>query len=207
MLIKDIHINNRRGAIHVGANTGQELEWYTKMGFKRVMWFEPDPEVFEKLIKNLRSSRIINVAFNVGIHDELRSATLHVASNEGQSSSLLPFGKHQTYYPKIHYVKDIEVDLVRLDSVFGLEPNCIINDYNFLNIDTQGSELNVLKSLGPLLFKLDYVYCEVNYEELYKGCSLKGEIDSYLHNFGFTEKEHYRVKNYNWGDSLYEKSK
>ena len=41
-----------RGVIHVGANTGQEIQLYVKYGLS-VVWIEPIPEVFETLKSNL----------------------------------------------------------------------------------------------------------------------------------------------------------
>lgn len=45
-----------------------------------------------------------------------------------------------------------------------------INDYNFLNVDVQGSDLNVILSFGELLNKIDFVYSEINTVEVYEGC-------------------------------------
>ena len=42
-----------------------------------------------------------------------------------------------------------------------------INDYNFLNVDVQGSDLNVILSFGELLNKIDFVYSEINTVEVW----------------------------------------
>ena len=42
-------------------------------------------------------------------------------------------------------------------------------DYNFINMDVQGYELEVLKGGTKVLEKVDYVYCEVNRDEVYEG--------------------------------------
>ena len=38
------------GAIHVGAHRGEEIYDYEKLGAKKVVWIEPNPEVFEELV-------------------------------------------------------------------------------------------------------------------------------------------------------------
>jgi hypothetical protein len=63
-------------------------------------------------------------------------------------------------------------------------------------------ELNVIKSFGNLLNRLDYIYAEVNEEEVYKGCALVTEIDHYVAQFNFERKETCMTSN-KWGDAFY----
>jgi hypothetical protein len=49
---------------------------------------------------------------------------------------------------------------------------------------------------------IDYIYCEVNFAEMYKNCALVNDIDMYLKQFGLN-----RIKTVaateTWGDALY----
>jgi hypothetical protein len=56
-----------------------------------------------------------------------------------------------------------------------------------------------------MLGSLDYLYIEVNEEELYKGCALITEIDYYVSKYGFERKLTHMTKN-KWGDAFYIKS-
>ena len=196
-------LRQRRGVIHVGAHEGQERIWYRKYRFHPVLWFEPNPQLYERLLVNISLPPYKDqnhLAYNVGIHDTLNKAILHISSNDGQSSSILDLGLHADIYPKVKYVRDVEIDLMRIDSFFE-NSNKDINDYNMLNVDVQGVELNVMKSFGDLIGKLDYVYAEINKAELYKGCALLGEIDEYLDRFGFIRSI---TETHNkWGDAFY----
>lgn len=194
------HIKRRMGAIHVGAHMGVEKDWYVQQGFSPVIWFEPNTEVFFRLANHLKSTRN-HMAFNIGIHDELKFAKLHIANNKGQSSSILEFGTHTKYRPDIMYIGDEDIHLMRMDNFLFLTGRDI-NDYNFLNIDVQGVELNVLKSFGELLGALDYIYTEVNEEHLYKDCALIGDIDRYVEKFGFKRTDTFMTKQ-KWGDAFY----
>jgi len=49
---------------------------------------------------------------------------------------------------------------------------------------------------------LDYIYAEVNEEELYVGISLLPEIDTYLEGFGFCRVGTYMTPK-KWGDAFY----
>lgn len=200
MLIKDLHIPIKRGAIHVGAHEGEEREFYKD--FTKTIWFEPDNSTFIKLFNNLKNYPN-QVPFHWGIHDELKFAELNIASNDGQSSSILELGLHSTYHPNVKYVGKKKVPLIRLDEFFkmGIRE---IKDFNFLNIDVQGVELNVIKSLGAMIMELDYIYTEVNDQELYKGCCLVEDLDLYLDECGFIRTQTVWTKNH-WGDALYVK--
>ena len=198
------YLKEKRGAIHVGAHEGKERNWYIQQGFDKVIWFEPNKEVFNRLQERI-GSVFGHKAHNLGVHDTLDKAVLHIANNNGQSSSILDLGTHKVYYPKIKYIQDQEIQLIRLDNFFSIEGNNI-SDFNFLNIDVQGVELNVVKSFGTLITKMDYIYTEVNEEYLYCDCTLINEIDTYLNKFGFSRKAT-RMTSNKWGDAFYLKIK
>lgn len=197
-------LKNLLGAIHVGANVGEERDWYQEQGFNKVLWFEPNRDLFPKLVEHL-SEFPNQIAFNIGIHNYLKEGILHISNNAGQSSSLLDLGLHSKYHPEVIYVKDQKVVLTRLD-YFLKDSGERIEDYNFLNIDVQGTELNVIKSLGDQIDKLDYIYLEVNDQEVYKECALLPEIDSYLSMAEFVRIKTHMTKAH-WGDAFYIKER
>lgn len=192
----------RKGVIHIGGHDGEERVWYKAQGFTPVIWFEPNVNLFPRLTANIKEYPG-NVAYNLGVHDTLKEAFLHISSNDGQSSSLLPLGTHKIHAPHVRYVQEQKIKLTRMDD-FIKEKNINIKDYNFLNLDIQGVELNAIKSFGKLIEAFDYVYVEVNEAELYVGCSLLPDVDAYLGSFGFirliTE-----ITKAEWGDTLYKR--
>lgn len=198
----DKYITDRRGVLHVGAHEGQERDWYASQGFTRVVWFEPNTEICRVLQRN-----IINypnqICFNIGIHDELTQATLHLSNNNGESSSILELGTHKQHHPNVKYIGKQTIELMRMDD-FLIWGCYNIEEFNFLNIDVQGVELNVLKSFGELIRELDYIYLEVNAEEVYKGCALLPDIDAYLKHYGFLRLATKMTKA-NWGDAFYKR--
>jgi len=198
------YLKNCKGAIHVGANVGEERNWYALHGFSPVLWFEPNKDLYPVLSENLKGF-CNQFAFNIGVHDSLEHATLHISSNDGQSSSILELGLHAKYHPKVKYIKDQKINLCRLDEfISNMGRN--IKDFNFLNVDVQGVELNVIKSLGKQLAGFDYLYIEVNEQELYKGCAFITEIDYYVSLFGFSRMATHMTKNH-WGDAFYMNTK
>lgn len=186
------------GVLHIGANVGEEAPVYIELGIKRQIWVEANPEIFARLIQNVANNPEAT-CLCLAAGDEFKIAQFHISNNAGQSSSVLELGTHLQAHPEVNYTKTIHVPMVRLEPLL----NGGLSEYNFLNIDLQGFELQALKGLGSLLKDVQWAYLEVNKEELYKGCALIGEIDEYLAGFGFKRVETKWAGNTGWGDALY----
>jgi FkbM family methyltransferase len=189
---------NPKGVLHIGANKGEEFPVYMELGIKRQIWFEANPDIYKKLVENI-SSNPEALAFNYCVGDENKDVILHESNNEGQSSSILDLGTHLEVHPEVFFVRDIIVEMKRIDSMYS----SLADEVDFLNIDVQGAELQALKGMGNLLNEFNWAYLEVNKAELYKGCALVEEIDEYLASFGFVRVETQWCGNTNWGDALY----
>lgn len=187
-----------KGVLHIGGNKGEEFPVYMELGILKQVWFEANPKIHEQLVKNI-SSNSQAVAFSFCVGDEDIDAILHESNNDGQSSSILELGTHKIAHPEVHYISDIPVQMIRLDTLFrDFDP-----DIDFLNIDIQGAELKALKGMGEMLNQFKWAYLEVNKEPLYVGCALVEEIDDYLSTFGFVRVETQWCGNTGWGDALY----
>lgn len=189
------------GVLHVGAHEGQEAEEYNKLGIPRVIWVEANPETFQKLNEHVGPMKG-HLPMLACISDrDGQEVHFNVASNQGQSSSILPFGTHAIAHPNVRFVGKIRMVTSRLDTI--LEQNHIqFTDGWFLNIDLQGAELLALRGLGKLISHFNWAYIEVNEEHLYQGCPLVGEIDWFLALKGFTGAD-VKMTNWKWGDKLY----
>jgi FkbM family methyltransferase len=182
------------GILHVGANTGQEADLYWLLGVDHVLWIEANPEIYPELVANV--SRYGHLTENYAAGNQEGTIVLHVANNDGLSSSVLELGTHSVAHPTVHYVKDVEVQIRRI------VPNPI---YDFLVLDTQGSELQVLLGMGDHVNNFKWILSEINREELYKNCSLVDELDTYLSNYGFRRVETEWTNTTGWGEGFYVK--
>jgi FkbM family methyltransferase len=188
------------GVLHIGASEGQEAEAYLRNGIKKQIWIEAIPEVYEKLKVNLKSNPDAK-AINACISDrDGETVTFHIASNGGQSSSMLEFDTHSKVHPDVTFVKDITLITERIDSIFSAHN--FTGDW-LLNIDLQGAELKALQGMGNLLKSFKWAYIEVNKAHLYKDCPLIGDIDGYMGNFGFTRVDVKWCGSFQWGDAIY----
>ncbi len=183
-----------KGILHVGAHECEELNDYEKyISRDKILWVEGLPDKIE-LCKNKYPG--INIE-NAIVSDVVENVVFKV-SNNGQSSSILDFGLHSTYYPCVHYTSLFEGTTSLLKDII---PKYDI-ECNFLNFDIQGAELKALKGMEEYLHNVDYLYSEVNSDYVYKDCALVNELDEYLKQFDLIRIETVWTGN-KWGDSFY----
>jgi len=203
--ITKIHFDPEiRGVIHVGANTAEEQPIYDKLGVKKVLYIDARKESIDIIERKYRDNPDI-IALHYVISDKCEWHDFNISSNAGASSSLLKLGTHKKHHPKIDMVKTEMALTTTLNIVFET-PILHIEDYNFINLDIQGTELRALKGFGDNIKCMDYIYTEINIEEVYEGCDQLNELEDYIFKFGFRRLEMNLTK-FNWGDALYYKSK
>ena len=191
----NIHTN---GVLHIGAHDCEELYFYNRMGVRNedIIWIDAIPA---KVIQS-RQRGIPNV-FNAIITDKDDETLSFHISNNVQSSSIFEFGTHTQEHPHVVYVDEIKGTTTTIDTFFsrnGLEAS----KHTFWNFDIQGAELLALKGSTQSIKYANALYLEVNEKELYKGCALIGDIDSYLSGYGF-HRVLTQMTQHGWGDALY----
>lgn len=187
------------GILHIGAHECEELKDYLSCGVKKenIYWVEGQ----EVLVNNMKKKGIHNIYVGLIDEEDNKEVTFNI-SNNGQSSSILEFGSHLIHHPHVHYISSHTQKTIRLDTL--IEKNNIkIDKINFLNLDIQGVELRALKSMEIYLKHIDYIYTEVNTEEVYKNCAKIEQIDEYLKRFNFKRCDTSIYKKFGWGDAFY----
>jgi FkbM family methyltransferase len=185
------------GCIHIGAHWGQEYEMYKNQGIDNILFYEPLPHVFEVLKRHVGEGAKLR---NVALGNKKGKIEMYVEDkNYSQSSSILEPEFHLTQYPEIEFVRKQVVDITTLDDEISDD-----SMYNFINIDVQGYELEVLKGSVNTLKKIDYIVSEINGAEMYKGCVRVEQLDRFLKEHGFYR---YHTEWHNgmssWGDAIY----
>jgi hypothetical protein len=192
--MRNITVN---GIFHVGAHKCEELEDYQKCGVDKsnIYWVDADEDKVD--IAKMRG--IPNVFY--AALDNKEEVVMFNVTNNGQSSSLLNLGTHKTNYPDIVVVENRPLT-TQTGINFVRRNNIPIALCNFWNLDIQGKELDVIKSMEHLIQYADAIYCEINIEEVYEGCGLLSEVDAYLNLYRFTRVETH-MTNEGWGDAFY----
>lgn len=188
-LIKNKFLEEVKGVIHVGANTGQERFFYKLLGLK-VIWIEPIPDTFKTLNKNIK-----NIPNQTGLNELItdhdgKLYDFHITDNDGLSSSLFELKMHKEMWPNIKKKKTIKLKSKTLETLIN-EENISISDFQALIIDTQGSELLVLQGCKKVLNKFKYIKTEAADFESYENCCLLKDINDFLINYGFQEMNRY----------------
>ena len=181
------------GVLHVGAHAGEENDAYLAEGVPQssIYWVEAIPELCTAL-----AQRLPNVIQAV-VSDTVGPVEFKITNNF-QSSSILDLKTHLVEHPGIDVIKRIQTSSVQLDTL--VEQHNIKAD--FLNMDIQGAELKCLKGFERNLGMINAIYAEVNEKELYAGCALLPEMDSWLNQRGFI-RVHTHMTQHGWGDALY----
>lgn len=171
------------GIVHVGAGTITEAEEYYQTFQGIVYWFEPILESF--LIGEQNIAKYPNFKqFNIALSDTNETCDFHITSNSGSSSSLLPLKLHLKHHPSAIVTEVRKVQCRRFDD-FMVEQGIDTPGLNVLIIDTQGSELRVLKGMQEQLKHTDELIVEVNLVEMYENNPSPQEIVDYLATYSF----------------------
>ena len=74
-----------KGVVQAGANDGEEMENFIRMGVEHLIAFEPLTSAFN-ILKERYGDKV--ECFQFGLHDDNKKATLHVTAIDGKGSSI-----------------------------------------------------------------------------------------------------------------------
>ncbi|WP_454061317.1 FkbM family methyltransferase [Candidatus Nitrospira salsa] len=164
----------------IGAHLFQEQAMLQRLlpNLHHIYLFEPIPECYTYLKKiTVHDSRI--QVFPYAISQSDGPVEFFLTDNQGESSSLLPMGKHREIFPSVHHINTITIESRHLEHVIQ-EYNLVKPDMLFL--DVQGAEYQILSSLSEdLLSHIQLIYAEASLEELYEGSKTLQDLRKVLH--------------------------
>ena len=191
-----------RGAIHIGAHECEEKGFYNNilgLNDSNIIWVDGN----ENKVNEMKSRGHQNV-YNAVLDEDEKDIIFNITNNT-QASSILKLNHDEGFYRDINITSSVVCRTEKLSSFLKrIEKNAA--EYNFWNLDIQGSELHVLRGSKELLENCDAIYTEVNLEHVYNGCGLIQDIDKLLEEYGFIRVET-KWTDMKWGDALYLKSK
>lgn len=98
-------------------------------------------------------------------------------------------------YPPIQYLADNcpALECIKLDKIVSVDVDTLANwmaatglqSIEYIKVDTQGSELDILKGAGEYLKTARCIDIEVEFNPIYEGQCLFWEVDAYLRSNGF----------------------
>lgn len=188
-------IKNKIIFIDIGA-AGDLISRWKKIENKiSTIAFEPDKEAFIKLKKKRKDSKKI---FNIALSNKKGQKKFYICKDEEKSSFYKPNYEFLKYYPdpdRYRIKKTIKFGVNKLDNIGNFNAD-------FIKIDTQGSELEILKGGKNNLKNCLGLEIEVEFREIYKNQKLFDDVFKFLNKTGFefvdfSEKTYWNYNNSN----------
>jgi len=192
-----------KGIIHIGSGDANEVHNYVKENFNPITLIDAHPGYGQHIKDKLESySKDFDIKyFNIAITNYKGEADFYISNNRPDCSSLKVFTEISDYFPSVQYSRTITIPCTTLDLLFE-ENNLTFEDYNIMNIDIQGSEIDAFSEATKLLKYIDIINCEVNDIRLYENGALYSEVTEFLSKKGFQEVDFFRHHE-TFGDAIY----
>lgn len=180
-------MSKKRIAFDVGACQGESIHRFKH--YDEIYCFEPLSYNFNNLVNFYSFDSRIKF-FNLALSDKEETTDFYFYDHYAYSSlyEIDYEGEFSNYCnntdPGFDQILAVErIQTQRLDN-FMLKNN--IDHIDYLKIDTQGHDLNVIKSLGKMISNVNIIELEVQIKSLYKNSTTKEEIINYMNMNNFT---------------------
>jgi FkbM family methyltransferase len=159
--------------VDVGCRGGPRQEWL-EQGWL-IIGFDPDIEECLRLQKDFPQCEFYAVAMS----DKIGTHTLYLTQSPCCSSLYRPLDSVRVSQQRLK--AEEEVATSTLDQWF----DGFARHIGYLKIDVQGGELDVLRGAENILKSFPIVECEVEFNPLYEGQPLFGDVDRFLRERGY----------------------
>ncbi|MFA6082688.1 MAG: FkbM family methyltransferase [Patescibacteria group bacterium] len=165
----------------IGASGGLPEHWRPYDNLLNIIGFEPDPNSYRNL-PQLDNQHYINI----GLLDHRDSVTLYQTKNPAVSSIYKPNQDFLDRFAVADYFHLTGQSEVKVDTLDNLNQEGLVTSGDFLQLDTQGSELLILQGGNIFLQKYGFgVEVEIEFAPLYQKQPLFPQVDEYLQSLGF----------------------
>lgn len=177
-----IHTIFNLNVVEVGARGGPSNEFYNLANIINYYGFEPEVDEYKKLVSKSKKTIFKSEKYlpcTVGINNEKK--IFNIYSRESCSSILeADLDKARIYSREDYYklIKKIPVITRSLDSL--LFEGKLSGNISVLKLDTQGSELEILKNSMSVLKTVKAIRVEVSFMPIYKEQPLFFDINEFL---------------------------
>lgn len=169
-----------RNLIHcdVGARWGIGDPWKSFRAILELLRFEPDKKEFESLMKNKGANDTI---YQYALYKESKDISFNLTKSRGCSSLYKPNYDFLRNYPDPERFEIEDAVTVTATSLDVLYRDGVFPNMDFIKIDVQGAELDILRGGESFLRKhILGIEIEVEFQSLYKEQPLFSDIDIYI---------------------------
>lgn len=174
-LLQRLKLRNQipNGFIDVGAHFGETNELMRHMfPDKRVVSLEANPHCETELRK-----RGIEYLICLLGKETKESAKLFLNPDNLTSTGVSIYKEKSNFFEN---ASTIDIPMYRLDDIIPLEAK-----FDFLKMDVQGAEIDVLEGATKIIQTIKWVYLEVSFVNLNEGAPLFDDVYIYLRNLGY----------------------
>lgn len=196
--------------IDVGAANGESAAYFSKNFIKaQVIAFEPFTKMFHVAQKTNQGNKNVTIK-NLALYDSIGKKEINITANYVSSSinelnSIEVNNQVEEQKKKFEVIEKQEINTSTLD-----EETKSIKEILLIKLDTQGTELNILKGGIETLKKTNLLLIEMSNHEMYKNGCKYYEVDQFLRDNGFNLVDIivvYRPEGALEYDAIYEKIK
>jgi len=179
---------NPKTILDIGAHKGQFYGWAKAVWPEAFIWMIEANYCHDGILKNLTKGNGDEYTM-VTLGDKVRDVIFYTRRDKPHTEGA-SYYKEAAYWDIPQLVMEIPKKLQTLDNLFTGE-----SSFDLIKVDTQGSELDIIKGGKELCKRAEYILLEVSATKLNEKAPLEDEIISSMNEFGFKEimsiGEHY----------------
>ena len=190
-IVKFIGNKNIRIVLDIGAHKGEFLNHIKKIkSIRKVYSLEPQKKIFNELLKEIDNKKFF--AYNIAISNNNGKQKMQI-NDFSMTSTLSKLNEKSKYYKIKNLIignKKKKFEFIKTEKLDFFTKKRKLKKIDLLKIDTEGHELNVVKSGLKTLKKTKYLLVEFRQNDLYLNYS-----SSLLHKM-ITKNNFELVKNF-----------
>tara|TARA_Y100000114_G_C11725248_1_gene310602 strand:- start:178 stop:822 length:645 start_codon:yes stop_codon:yes gene_type:complete len=169
---------NPNTILDIGAHKGQFYRWAKNVWPNVFIWMIEANECHEVDLKNL----VLNTQdrYTIATMGDIERKVNFYTRKDKPHTEGASYYKESNYWDIPQLVMEIPKTLQTLDGMFSED-----SFFDLIKMDTQGSELDIIKGGRNICKKADYILLEVAVKEYNEKAPLEGEIISFMEDFKF----------------------
>jgi FkbM family methyltransferase len=170
--------------VDVGCRWGFAETWEDLGDRCKIVGFEPDAVECERLAEHYRDRPWVRIVPHA-LGAVQKDATLYITREPACSSVYPPIDDVVDRHPRLEPQRMVRGEPIELITMDDWCADTAFEHVDAIKLDTQGSELDILRGAKRTLETVSVVQTEVEFNPMYAGQPLFGDVDRFLREQGF----------------------